>query len=848
MKTVIVGGVAGGATTAARLRRIDEQAEILILERGGHISYANCGLPYYIGETIGEREKLFVQTPENFKNSFNIDVRVRNEVLSINREEKSVTVKDLESGETYTESYDYLVLSPGAEPVKPPIPGIQDPAIFTLRSVPETDAIKSYVDGKAPRKAVVIGAGFIGLEMAENLHQRGILVTIVEMASQVMNVVDYDVAALVHQHLKTKDVEFYLKDGVASFDRQADALTVTLQSGRKIPTDMVILSIGVRPEGTLAREAGLEIGETGGIKVDKYLRTTDPAIFALGDAVEFEHPITGSPTITYLAGPANKQGRICANNIVFGPSSEYKGAIGTAAAKVFDMTVASTGASEKQLDRAQMKYKTVMTHSSSHAGYYPGAMPMSIKTIFDPKSGQLFGAQAVGYDGVDKRIDLMATVVRSKGTIFDLTEIEHAYAPPYSSAKDPVNIAGFVAENVFTGRSRHVHWQDVMGCNFDEIMLLDVRTPEEFSLGTIEGAVNIPTYELRKRLDEVPRDKTIIVFCGIGLRAYHSEQVLRHNGYEDVFNLSGGYKTYELATQKQSNEDLWAGDFVGKDDNIYQTAAGEPGGTSGRSVADQTDDNVWHSGGAASPLADQLITLDATGLQCPGPIMRLKKELDGLTPGATVEEIATDPGFARDVASWCRMTGNQLLDVKSDAGVTRAVIRKGAGAGAAGKAGGQPVALAGSTFIVFSDDMDRALASLVLANGAASSGKEVTLFFTFWGLSVLKRDRKPRVRKDFMGRMFGAMLPSKTQKLKLSKMNFGGMGPRMMRARMKNQNVDSIEQMLANAIDSGCRLVACQMSMDVMGVKQEELIDGVEIGGVATYMEAASASNVNLFI
>jgi len=571
MKIVIVGGVAGGATTAARLRRIDESAEILIIERGAHISYANCGLPYYIGETIPDRDDLFVQSPENFKESYNVDVKVRNEVTAIDREAKSVEVKDLESGEVFTESYDYLVLSPGAEPIKPPIPGIQDKAIFTLRSVPETDAIKTFVDEQKPKKAVVIGAGFIGLEMAENLHQRGLFVTIVEMAQQVMNTVDYDMAALVHQHLKAKDVEFYLKDGVSSFDRSENGLKVVLQSGKRIPTDMVILSIGVRPEGKLARDAGLEIGTTNGIKVDKYLRTSDAAIFAVGDAVEFEHPITGAPTITYLAGPANKQGRICANNIVFGPKNEYQGAIGTAAAKVFELTVGSTGANEKQLDRAGKKYKAVMTHSSSHAGYYPDAMPISIKTIFDPDTGRLLGAQAVGYDGVDKRIDLMATVIKSGGSIFDLTEIEHAYAPPYSSAKDPVNIAGFVAENVYTGRSRHVHWQDVMGCNFDEIMLLDVRTPEEYEAGTIEGAVNIPTYELRGRLDELPHDKTLIVFCGVGLRAYHSEQVLRHSGFDDVYNLSGGYKTYELATQKQANEDLWDHDYVGKDDNIYQT-------------------------------------------------------------------------------------------------------------------------------------------------------------------------------------------------------------------------------------------------------------------------------------
>lgn len=846
MKVVIVGGVAGGATTAARLRRVAEHAEILILERGSHISYANCGLPYYIGGAILDRDRLFVQTPENFKHNFNIDVRVRHEVLAVNREEQTVSVRDLDSGKDYTEHYDYLVLSPGAEPVRPPIPGIQDHAIFTLRSVPETDAIKSFVDDRAPRKAVIIGAGFIGLEMAENLHDRGLFVTIVEMASQVMNVVDSDIAAMVHQHLKTKNVEFYLQDGVSAFERDEEGLEVVLQSGRRIPADLVILSIGVRPEGKLARDAGLTIGETGGIKVDRYLRTSDERIFALGDAVEYEHPITGSPVITYLAGPANKQGRICANNIAFGATQEYRGSIGTAIAKVFDLTVATTGASEKLLLREGMEYKSVVTHGSSHAGYYPDALPITIKTIFDPNNAKLLGAQVVGYDGVDKRIDLLASVIRGGGTIFDLTEIEHAYAPPYSSAKDPVNIAGFVAENVYTGRSRHVQWHSLLSCNFDELMLIDVRTPEEFALGSIDGAVNIPTYELRSRLSELPRDKTLVVFCGIGLRAYHSEQVLRQNGFDDVYNLSGGYKTYELAAQKQSNEDIWTGDVIGKDDNIYRAVPGSQGPDS------RSDHNVWDAGNsgtndnAAQP-AIPVVQLDANGLQCPGPIMKLRKAVDAALPGTVIEESATDPGFARDVASWCRMTGNPLLDLQQDGVKSVARIRVGNPAEAQAQTrntgGGN-----GATIVVFSDDMDRALASMVLANGAASAGKDVTLFFTFWGLSILKRQHKPRVRKDLMGRMFSAMLPGNTGKLKLSKMNFGGMGPAMMRSRMKQQNVDSLESMMAAALDSGVKLVACQMSMDIMGVKAEELIDGVEIGGVATYMERAHESRVNLFV
>ncbi|MDA3947720.1 MAG: FAD-dependent oxidoreductase [Spirochaeta sp.] len=574
MKVLIVGGVAGGATTAARLRRIDEHAEIIIFERGDHISYANCGLPYYIGGVIENRDDLFVQTPESFFNNYRLEVRTREEITRIDREQKHVHVTRLDTGEDYTESYDKLVLSPGAEPFKPPIEGINSDGIFTLRSGPETDAIKEFVDRRQPKRAVIVGAGFIGLEMAENLHDRGVFVTIVEMAQQVMNVVDFEMAAMVHQHLKTKDVEFYLRDGVARFHKDGDSIDVHLKSGRTITADMVILSIGVRPESTLARDASLEVGQTGGITVNEYLQTTDEDIYACGDAIEFPNPITHRPTITYLAGPANKQGRIVANNIVFGNSHKYSGAIQTAVAKVFDITVATTGASEKVLETSEMPYRTVITHASSHAGYYPGATAMSIKTIFNPENGALYGGQIVGYDGVDKRIDLMATVIRTGGTVHDLTEIEHAYAPPYSSAKDPVNIAGFVAENVMEKRTRHIQWHQVMGCDLNEMMLVDVRTPEEYATGTIEGAVNVPLDELRDRLDEISGDKTIVVFCGVGLRAYHAERVLLQHGFIDVFNLSGGYITFENATQKQGNEDIYARHYIGKDDNIYETDPG----------------------------------------------------------------------------------------------------------------------------------------------------------------------------------------------------------------------------------------------------------------------------------
>jgi NADPH-dependent 2,4-dienoyl-CoA reductase/sulfur reductase-like enzyme/rhodanese-related sulfurtransferase len=586
MKYVIVGGVAGGATTAARLRRIDEHSEIIIFERGAHISYANCGLPYYIGETIKERDELFVQTPELFRTVINVDVRVRTEVVSIDRENRQVAVRNLETGEEYAESYDRLVLSPGAEPVRPPIPGINSPGIFTLRSVPETDAIKDFVDGEKPRRAVIVGAGFIGLEMAENLHERGVFVTIVEMAQQVMNVLDYEMAAQVHQHLKIKGVEFYLQDGVAAFellgagdaapagnpaeDGWAPRLRIRLKSGRSIDADLVILSIGVRPESGLAKEAGLPIGRSGGIVVNNFLQTEDPDIYAVGDAIEFRNPVTGIPGITYLAGPANEQGRICADNIVFGNKRTYAGSIATAIAKVFDITVASTGASEKTLSSAGIKYQSVITHRANHAGYYPNAIPLSIKLLFDRETGKVLGAQIVGYEGVDKRIDLIASVVRRGGTVDDLIQIEHAYAPPYSSAKDPVNIAGYVAENVKMGLSRHVHWHSIQGCDQREIQLIDVRRPDEFAAGTIEGSINIPHYEIRHRLEEVDKRRTVVLFCLAGQRAYMAERVLRQNGFEDVLNLSGGYKTYEYAVQKQGNEDIFEKDIIGRDDTLYR--------------------------------------------------------------------------------------------------------------------------------------------------------------------------------------------------------------------------------------------------------------------------------------
>ncbi len=549
MKVAIIGGVAGGASAATRLRRLDEKAEIILFEKGSYISYANCGLPYYIGNTIEDRNKLFIQTPEEFEKRFRIKVRVNEEVKSIDIESKKLTVEKLSSGEIYSETYDKLILSPGAEPLRPPVKGIDSPMVFTLRSVPDTDKIKEYVGRRNVKKAVVAGGGFIGLEMVENLHKLGIHVTVVEMADQVMAPLDYSMAAIVHAHVREKGVNLLLKEGVAGFEENDNGIEVELRSGARLQADMVIWSIGVRPDARLAKDAGIAIGALGGIQVNKYLQTSHPDVYAVGDAIEVKNPVTGKPSLIPLAGPANKQGRIAANNIVDENVEEYDGTIGTAIAKIFDLTVASAGASAKLLKREGIDYVSSYTHSSSHAGYYPDALPLSVKIVFSPHTGQLLGAQVIGFDGVDKRIEMLAGVIQRKGTVKELSDWEHAYAPPYSSAKDPVNMAGFVAENILEGKVKTIHWRDVNMKKF----LLDVRTGSEFELGHIERAINIPLDDLRNNLDKIPKDKKVVIYCAVGLRGYLAYRILVQNGFDNVLNLSGGYKTYSMATLPANN-------------------------------------------------------------------------------------------------------------------------------------------------------------------------------------------------------------------------------------------------------------------------------------------------------
>ena len=813
-KFIIVGGVAGGATAAARIRRNTEQAEIILFEKGEYISYANCGLPYYIGGVIEERERLFVQTPETFGKRFNIDVRINSEVTNIDTNAKIVYIRTSE-GKEYTETYDKLLLSPGASPVRPPLPGIDSEGIFTLRNVADTDKIKSYMQQHSVKDAIIVGGGFIGLEMAENMQHAGVKVTVVEMANQVMGPIDFSMASIIHRHLEEKGIQLLLEQAVESFVADSGKLKVHFKSGKVQTTDMVLLSIGVRAETTLARKAELKTGDMQGIYVNEYLQTSNEHIYAVGDAIEYPHPITGKSWLNFLAGPANRQARIVADNMTFGNSVKYEGSIGTSIAKVFDMTVATTGLPAKRLKLMGVEYLSATIHAGSHAGYYPGSSQMSIKITFSPTNGQLYGAQIVGYDGVDKRIDQYAAIIKQHGTVEELMHLEHAYAPPFSSAKDPIAISGYVAGNILSGRMTPLYWRELKDTDISKVTLVDVRTKEEAMLGSIPGAKNIPLDELRERMNEIPQDLPVFLFCSVGLRGYLASNILKGNGYKDVRNLVGGLKTFEMSTAPLKS-----------------------------SFESETEEKDLHP--TSTNNSTNAIRINACGIQCPGPILKLKNSIESLKTGERLEILATDAGFPRDAEAWCRSTGNKFVSKRSEGGTHYVIIEKsGPATDRTDKTNRKED---GKTFILFSDDLDKTLATFVLANGAAATGKKVSIFFTFWGLNAIKKVHKPKVDKDIWGKMFGWMLPSDTRKLTLSKMNMMGLGAKMMRYIMKKKNVDSLESLRQQAVENGVEFIACQMSMDVMGIKREELLDNVITGGVATYMERAEQADVNLFI
>ncbi len=810
-KVLIVGGVAGGASAAARLRRLDENAEIIMFERDEYISFANCGLPYYIGETIKEREKLLVQTPKSMQDRFNIDVRINSEVISVDPEKNIVKVNSKEKGQ-YEETFDYLVLSPGAKAIKPNIDGIDSDKIYSLRNIPDTDKLKEIVDKKKTKSAVVIGGGFIGIEIAENLIERGLDVTLVEAAPHILAPFDTDMVLTAEKEMAQNGVDLILNDGVKGFKDNDSNIDTILSSGNKLTSDIVVLAIGVVPDTAFIKNSGINLGIKGHILVNDKMQTNFDNIFAVGDAIEVIDFINKKQTAIPLAGPANKQGRIAADNIS-GLDSKYKGSLGTSIIKVFELTAASTGNNERNLKRLEIPYRAVTVHPVSHASYYPKAEPMSLKLLFNDE-GAILGAQAIGYEGVDKRIDVIATTIRLGGTIYDLTELELSYAPPFSSAKDPVNMAGFVAENILSGQEDVITAQDYLNYKNDNSILLDVRSELEYNNGHIKGAINIPVDNLRGRISELDKSKEIIEYCQVGLRGHVASRILRQNGFK-VTNMTGGYKSFSVLN------------YVPK------------------TVKPIRNEEITEEVAADTIKYDR--SLDACGMCCPGPLMQVKACTDEMKDGEILRVLASDPGFYEDIKSWCTRTNNELLSLTKEKCNITAFIKKKADLIPQPSNTGVPINN-NKTLVVFSGDLDKAIASFIIANGASTMGKKVTMFFTFWGLNIIRKPEKVNVKKGFMDSMFGMMMPRGSKKLQLSKMNMMGMGAKMIRSVMKNKNVTSLEDLIKAAQENGIEIVACQMSMDVMGITKEELIDGVKIGGVGYYLGEAEDSNVNLFI
>ncbi|TDM32833.1 CoA-disulfide reductase [Macrococcoides canis] len=808
---MIIGGVAGGASVAARLRRLDEQDEITIIERGPHVSFANCGLPYYIGDEIKDRDKLLIQTPELMNNRMNINVRTNTEATQINPDNKTVVLKTEHGVEEA--SYDILILSMGARAIEVPIEGAKQSHVFTLRNIPDMDKIKSYINERNVKTASVVGGGFIGLEMAENLHALGIDVTLFELGDQVMPGMDKDMTKLLETHMVQRGVNLKLKSSIKEINEH----NVTADNGEVIQSDMVIMAIGVIPESTIAQEAGIKTGVKGAIKTNDVFETSVKDIYAIGDVAEITHKISQQDVHIPLAWIANREGRLLADHLNGKQIDKIK-PIGTAIAKVFDLTAASTGLNERTLKMQGLDYHIIHVSGQSNATYYPGAEPMTIKALFSPE-GKIYGAQIVGRKGVDKRIDLIASAMTFNQDIRSLAQIEIAYAPPFSSAKDPVNMVGYIAQNVLDDEMKMVHYDEIE--NFNQI--IDVREPIEYEMGTIERAKNIPLGTLRNRLADLDKDEPVAIFCQVGQRGYNAARILQNNGF-DVVNLDGGYKHYKAMHETVHTPEVKA---------VEQTQIEE------RTKKEQP-----------MKKEDRRI-IEASGLQCPGPILKVKENMDEMKDGEQLEIHVTDFGFCTDIEAWAKNTGNTLISNETKDGKVVAVVQKGADLPVNvmnDKEGHQLVETKnGATMVVFSGDLDKALASFIIATGAASYGKEVTMFFTFWGLNVIK---KPGVTiaKEGLDKMFSKMMPKHAGQLPISKMNMGGAGARMIRHVMNKKKVDSLETMIEKAQSMGIKMVACTMSMDIMAVTKEELIDGVEYGGVATYLGDTEQSNLNLFI
>ncbi len=802
---VIIGGVAGGASAAARARRHSESAHITLIERGPDVSFANCGLPYHIGGEITDRSRLALQTPESLRALLALDVRTLTEATHIDREKKEITVRRLDSGDEEKLSYDTLVLSPGASPIVPPLPGIEDDLILTLRNLQDMDRIKSAAERVT--SVLVVGAGFIGLEMAEQLRHIGKNVHVVELQKQVLPQVDPEMVEPIAGQLREHSVDLILDDGVASFSRDGELITATLNSGKTITVGLVVLSIGVKPESDLARAAGLELSERGHIVVDAYQQTSDSNIYAVGDVCETLDPILGMRAAIPLGGPANRQGRTAADHIFLGDKAlPYPGSIGTSIVRVFDQVVGTTGYNERRLKMAGVDYGSVTINSHNHAGYYPGAVVITLKLLWKKEDGRILGASAVGADGVDKRLDVIATAIKGKLTIDDLCHIELSYAPPFGSAKDPVNLAAFAACNIRDGLviPAHEHTDDGR-------QLIDVRPQAMVDIRPIPGALSIPITQLRDRLDEIDKSRPVTTVCALGKLSYFACRILSLRGY-DVQSIIGG-----LA----SNPSLAPMPTPKPQETIVKASA--------------------------TP-AERAHQLDCTGMCCPGPIVKVKQTAEQLAPGDVLEVRASDAGFANDFPAFCKANQYELLSVRKEKGIIIGSLRIPVEPLAAPK---NEVATSNkdTTIVVFSQEMDKVMAALVIANGTLAMGGNATLFFTFWGLNALRKPHsEPIDGKTMMDKMFGIMMPKGTPNLPLSNMGMGGLGTRMMKSRMAAKNLPNLEGLLEQAVQGGARLVVCEMSMQAMGLRMDELIDGVEVGGVADFLGASGKSGTNLFI
>jgi NADPH-dependent 2,4-dienoyl-CoA reductase/sulfur reductase-like enzyme/peroxiredoxin family protein/rhodanese-related sulfurtransferase/TusA-related sulfurtransferase len=839
MKLVIVGGVAGGASAAARARRLDEKAEIVMIERGEHISFANCGLPYHVGGVIPQRESLLVMTPDRFRLRFNADVRTRHEVLAIHRDRRTVTVKKAETGETYEERYEALILATGSRPFVPPIPGADSPQVHTLWTMGDMDRLQARLQ-QGVQRAVVIGAGFIGLEVAENLHARGLEVHLVDMLPHVLRTLDAEMATPLHQELAAKGVRLHLNETVTAIEGQGPTApaTVVLRGGERLSAELVVMAVGVRPNSELAAAAGLRLAPCGGVAVDEHLRTSDLNIYAVGDVVAVKDAVSSEPALIPLAGPANRQGRIAADNI-FGRDSRYRSTLGTSVVQVFGLSAASVGRTGEALTAAKVPFRRIYVHPMSNASYYPGAEPLHLKLLFR-EDGLLLGAQVVGRKNVEKQIDVLATAMRAGMTVYDLADLELAYAPPYGSAKSPVNFAGMVAANLLRGDSDVVHADSLP----KDAVLLDVREPAETELGVIPGALLVPLGKLRQRLSELPRGRQIVAYCKVGLRGYVAERILRQNGFRAA-NLSGGWVTWKHANPAPA----------GPEPAPLKAAPTAPAPTATPAADDGTPTPLKASPVVASQPEPALPPgperrVDVTAMQCPGPIVRVRQELDAMAPGEVLAVTGALP-FGNDLKAWCATSGHALLSFAPGPASFAATVRKGeptspACTSAPGALQGVPQS---ATIVLFSNDMDKAMAAFIIATGLASLGTKVTLFFTFWGLSVLRRDPPPNVAKDLLSAMFGFMLPRGASRLALSKMHMLGAGTAMMKQVMAQKSVSSLPDLMHQARSLGVRFIACDMAMNVMGITRAELIDEVdEVAGVGAFAALAWQSGTTLFI